>query len=46
MRSDSTYIAYRLVIEAMKRGSSDDMTAMVGVLKNQVSDRLCEETGS
>ena len=29
MRSDSTYIAYRIVTEAMKKGSCDDMTAMV-----------------
>lgn len=29
MRSDSTYIAYRIVNEAMKRNCSDDMTAMV-----------------
>lgn len=29
MRSDSTYIAYRIVSEAMKNGCEDDMTAMV-----------------
>jgi serine/threonine protein phosphatase PrpC/LysM repeat protein len=29
MRSDSTYIAYRILSEAVKRGSTDDMTAMV-----------------
>lgn len=29
MRSDSTYIAYRIVTEAMKRDCNDDMTAMV-----------------
>ncbi|NLN64511.1 MAG: LysM peptidoglycan-binding domain-containing protein [Clostridiaceae bacterium] len=29
MRSDSTYIAYRVISEAMKRNSEDDMTAMV-----------------
>ncbi|NLX76896.1 MAG: LysM peptidoglycan-binding domain-containing protein [Clostridiaceae bacterium] len=41
MRSDSTYIAYRLVTEAMKRDSSDDMTAMViGI------ERIKSPTGS
>lgn len=29
MRSDSTYIAYRVVSEAMKKNDEDDMTAMV-----------------
>jgi serine/threonine protein phosphatase PrpC/LysM repeat protein len=29
MRSDSTYIAYRIISEAAKRSSEDDMTAMV-----------------
>lgn len=29
MRSDSTYIAYRILSEALKRSSDDDMTAMV-----------------
>ncbi|HAA26062.1 MAG TPA: serine/threonine protein phosphatase [Ruminiclostridium sp.] len=29
MRSDSTYIAYRIITEAAKRSSDDDMTAMV-----------------
>lgn len=29
MRSDSTYIAYRILSEAMKKDSNDDMTAMV-----------------
>jgi len=29
MRSDSTYIAYRIISEAAKHGSEDDMTAMV-----------------
>ena len=29
MRSDSSYIAYRIIDEAMKRNSSGDLTAMV-----------------
>ncbi len=29
MRSDSTYIAYRVISEAMKKSADDDMTAMV-----------------
>jgi hypothetical protein len=29
MRSDSTYIAYRVISEAMKKDTGDDMTAMV-----------------
>jgi len=29
MRSDSTYIAYRIISEAAKRSTEDDMTAMV-----------------
>jgi len=41
LRSDSSYIAYRLVDEAMKRSSSGDLTAMVVQV-----ERIYEGSGS